>query len=156
MEKKCVLPLVKVVLKSKDLNFINKALIVKMMWKIINSEDEWPLFIKAKFKNSNGQWNENLQLSSIWPGLKWAWNVLKDNFKWCIGNGQNVNVWFDNWIYETPLIDQTEVTHYMRNNMKMKVVDLIQDGNWSIPQELQQLFHSFSLPDIGGGQDKLF
>ncbi|XP_026437135.1 uncharacterized protein LOC113335237 [Papaver somniferum] len=48
------------------------------------------------------------------------------------------------------------MTQYMRNNMHKKVVDLIQEGIWSIQQELQQLFQSFSLPYIGGGQDKLF
>ncbi|XP_026397148.1 uncharacterized protein LOC113291879 [Papaver somniferum] len=51
---------------------INRALLMKMMWKIMHSNEEWAVFFKAKYVDKNGQWSHKWQLSTVWPGLKWA------------------------------------------------------------------------------------
>ncbi|XP_026442291.1 uncharacterized protein LOC113341748 [Papaver somniferum] len=43
----------------KRLKIINKSLLMKMMWKILNSKEEWALFFSAKFKDRKGQWTCN-------------------------------------------------------------------------------------------------
>lgn len=55
---------------------------MKIMFKLMNSEAEWAKFIKAKYQNRNGEWSTSWKLSSIWPGLKWSWNALKDDLRW--------------------------------------------------------------------------
>ncbi|XP_026399016.1 uncharacterized protein LOC113294854 [Papaver somniferum] len=92
-----------------------------------------------------------------WPSsvIKWAWSSLKDNIKWCIGNGNNINVWFDNWIGDTPLIEKVGMHDYAKNNLSMKVSQLIQNNQWNIPSELQQMITSMRLSDIVGEKDLL-
>ncbi|XP_026417309.1 uncharacterized protein LOC113312788 [Papaver somniferum] len=80
------------------LEVINKSLLMKMMWRIMKSNDDRALFFKAKYMNKNGVWRDNWQLSSVWPGLRWAWGYLKDDLKWCIGDGHQISAWFDTWI----------------------------------------------------------
>ncbi|XP_026451545.1 uncharacterized protein LOC113351837 [Papaver somniferum] len=80
------------------LEIINKSLLMKILWRIINSEDEWALFIKAKFQDKHHQWKSNWQMSSIWTGLKGVWNHLKENIRWCLGNGKKISFWFDSWL----------------------------------------------------------
>ncbi|XP_026429974.1 uncharacterized protein LOC113326464 [Papaver somniferum] len=48
------------------LEVINKALLMKILWRKINSKAEGALFIKAKFQDKHNQWKNNWQLSSIW------------------------------------------------------------------------------------------
>ncbi|XP_026396943.1 uncharacterized protein LOC113291646 [Papaver somniferum] len=126
-----------------------------MMWKIIDSEEDWALFIKPKYKNKQGQWNTNWQLSSVCPGLKWAWSMLKEDIRWCIGSGEKLSVWFDTWIGDNPLIDMVGNSAYVSENEKMKISDILTNGIWNIPFELNQIIHHMKLPDVGKGEDNL-
>ncbi|XP_026396674.1 uncharacterized protein LOC113291343 [Papaver somniferum] len=49
------------------LEVVNMAFLMKMMWKIDNSKEDWALFFQAKYKDKNGQWSTRGQLSSVWP-----------------------------------------------------------------------------------------
>ncbi|XP_026428765.1 uncharacterized protein LOC113324682 [Papaver somniferum] len=127
-----------------------------MMWKILNSEEEeWSLFISAKFKDRNGQWTCNWKQSSIWTGLKWAWNTLKEDIRWNVGTGSKISVWYDIWLGGCALIEEIGLTDYVKNHIRMKVQDLILEGNWYVPTELQQIISVNSLPVIRGGSDQI-
>lgn len=63
------------------LEVINKVFLMKMMWNINKSAEDWALFFHAQYKDKNGQWSTKWQKSSVWPGLKWAWNALKDDIR---------------------------------------------------------------------------
>ncbi|XP_026459018.1 uncharacterized protein LOC113359635 [Papaver somniferum] len=110
------------------LEVLNKALLMKLLWRIMNSDVEWASFIKAKYQDKHGLWKSNWQLSSIWPGLKWAWDHLKENIRWCLGDGRKVSLWFDSWINDTLLIEDIGYTDYVKEHMHMKVADIILDG----------------------------
>ncbi|XP_026459629.1 uncharacterized protein LOC113360324 [Papaver somniferum] len=71
---------------------LNKVFLMKMMWKINNSKEDWDLFFQATYKDKNGQWISKWQLSSVWPGLKWAWETLKEDVRWRSGDGFGVVV----------------------------------------------------------------
>ncbi|XP_026378316.1 uncharacterized protein LOC113272733 [Papaver somniferum] len=101
----------------EDFSDINKALLMKMMWRLISSKEDWSLFFAAKFKDKNGKWTEKWKLSSVWPGLKWAWKSLKCDARWLIGNGEYTSVWFDLWNGEFPIIDRTGFTEYVKSNL---------------------------------------
>ncbi|XP_026384030.1 uncharacterized protein LOC113279558 [Papaver somniferum] len=128
----------------RRLSNVNKSLLMKMMWKLLTSKEEWSLFFAARFKDKNGQWTSQCKLSSVWPGLKWAWQFLKSDVRWIIGNGENISVYFDTWTGESPLIDRIGFTEYVKNNLQMKVKDLIQNNEWSkfsTPAEVNKVRH---------------
>ncbi|OVA06632.1 hypothetical protein BVC80_7499g3 [Macleaya cordata] len=64
------------------LEIINKALLSKLMWRILSSKDLWARFIRAKFSSRNGEWIQYYKPSSIWGGLLWAYNNMKEHLTW--------------------------------------------------------------------------
>ncbi|XP_026459189.1 uncharacterized protein LOC113359830 [Papaver somniferum] len=74
---------------------INKAFLMKMLCKIVNSQEDWALFFKSKYKDKHNQWCNNWKMSSVWNGLKWAWQSLQEYLKWSVGNGKTISLWFD-------------------------------------------------------------
>ncbi|XP_026384092.1 uncharacterized protein LOC113279630 [Papaver somniferum] len=134
-----------------------------MVWPIVElihsklaawKDEEWALFFSAKFKDKYGQWSENWKQYSVWRGLKWAWNELKDDVMWCVGYGSKISIWFDIWSGDRSLISLIGYTDYIRNNKGMKVQALIHEGKWIIPDELQQYIPTTNLPVISAGTDK--
>ncbi|XP_026383989.1 uncharacterized protein LOC113279508 [Papaver somniferum] len=109
-----------------------------------------------KFKTfSWRKWKNNWQLSSIWPGLKYDWNYLKENIRWCTGNGQKISIWFDSWIGNSPIIENIGFTYYVKAHISMKVSDLLKKGKWDLPDQLKIILSDFTLPEIGIGNDDL-
>ncbi|XP_026430553.1 uncharacterized protein LOC113327591 [Papaver somniferum] len=96
----------------RRLEVFNKILLMKMMWKLIYSSDEWALFFTAKFKDKYGIWFSKWKLSSVRAGLQWAWLTLQEDISWKVGNGANISVWFDNWYGSSPLITEMVTTIY--------------------------------------------
>ncbi|XP_026459208.1 uncharacterized protein LOC113359850 [Papaver somniferum] len=137
----------------RRLKVVNQSLLMKLMWRILNSDEEWALFLSAKFQNRYGQWTSNWRQSIICKGLKWAWNALKDDIRWKISDGSHISVWFDIWLGENPLINDIGYTEYVKHNIGLKVNALLSEGQWNIPVELQQLISNYHLPAVHGGVD---
>ncbi|XP_026435147.1 uncharacterized protein LOC113332862 [Papaver somniferum] len=88
---------------------------------------------------------------------KWPSSVikaLKDNIRWIIGDGQSISVWFDTWIGECPLIETLGFNAFVNNNLHMKVSNLLHNGVWKIPEDLQQSL-ILPLPVASGDKDQL-
>ncbi|XP_026378142.1 uncharacterized protein LOC113272535 [Papaver somniferum] len=81
---------------------------------------------KVKFKDKNRKCISQWKLSSVCPGLKWA----------------------------CPIIESIGFTDYVKNNIQMKVKDLLHNGIWKIPIELQSYINS-PLPIVSGAQDSV-
>ncbi|XP_026454411.1 uncharacterized protein LOC113355700 [Papaver somniferum] len=94
--KKICVPYIEDGLGIRRLEVLNKILLMKMMWKLVYSSDEWALFFTAKFKDKYGVWFPKWKLSSVRAGLQWAWLTLQEDISWKIGNGASISVWFDN------------------------------------------------------------
>ncbi|XP_026399822.1 uncharacterized protein LOC113295711 [Papaver somniferum] len=137
----------------RRLEVINRALLMKMMWRLIFSSDEWALFFTAKFKNKYGIWFSGWKLSSVRAGLQWAWTALQEDITWFVGNGANIYVWLDTWYGSSPLINEIGYTEFVHNNLQMKVRNLIIDNEWHIPPQLQQFLHIDNMPNIGSEVD---
>ncbi|XP_026396709.1 uncharacterized protein LOC113291387 [Papaver somniferum] len=137
----------------KRLKVVNQSLLMKLMWRILNSDEERELFLSAKFQNRYGQWTSNWRQSTIWKGLKWAWNALKDDIRWKIGDGSHISVWFDIWLGENPLINDIGYIDYVKQNIGLKVNALFSEGQWNIPVELQSCISNHLLPAVHGGGD---
>ncbi|XP_026451089.1 uncharacterized protein LOC113351289 [Papaver somniferum] len=139
----------------RRLEVFNKILLMKMMWKLIYSSDEWALFFTAKFKDKNGIWFSKWKLSSVRAGLQWAWLTLQEDISWKVGNGANISVWFDNWYGSSPLINEIGYTEFIHNNMQLKVQNLIRNNQWNIHPQLQHLLQYDNLPQIHSGSDSI-
>ncbi|XP_026378236.1 uncharacterized protein LOC113272641 [Papaver somniferum] len=63
-------PLIEGGLGVRRLEVMNKALLMKLLWKIETEEVEWTQFMRAKYKNKNNEWISSYKQSSIWPGIK--------------------------------------------------------------------------------------
>ncbi|XP_026458773.1 uncharacterized protein LOC113359335 [Papaver somniferum] len=94
--KKICVPYTEGGLGIRRLKVLNKILMMKMMWKLVYSSDEWALFFTAKFIDKYGIWFSKWKLSSVREGLQWAWLNLQEDISWKIGNGASISVWFDN------------------------------------------------------------
>ncbi|XP_026419623.1 uncharacterized protein LOC113315575 [Papaver somniferum] len=126
-----------------------------MQKKLATWKDDWEKFFQAKYKDKNGQWSTKWQKSSIWPGLKWAWEAFKEDIRWNVGDGARISVWFDLWIGDCRLIDKFGNNTYISENINLKVYDILINGEWSLTDELQQLLHNIKMPEVQGGKDIL-
>ncbi|XP_026451725.1 uncharacterized protein LOC113352064 [Papaver somniferum] len=108
----------------RSLEVINKDLLMKMMWNFMNSSDECSSFFAAKYKDKYGQWSTQWRLSTVWPGLKWAWMETKSNVRWNVGNGENISLWFDTWVGDKPLIDSLNCTARIQDKLHMSLKKL--------------------------------
>lgn len=61
--------------------------------------------------------------------------VNNENFEWIIGNGNNINLWLDNWM-GTPLVTLFNVPPSMFPTLDEKLDSIIVHGKWQIPKPL--------------------
>ncbi|XP_026398910.1 uncharacterized protein LOC113294749 [Papaver somniferum] len=76
----------------RRLEVMNRALLMKFLWKIENEDEEWTIFMRAKYMNKNGEWIKYYRKSSICPGLKWMMEEMQEGSRWIVGNGHKVSV----------------------------------------------------------------
>ncbi|XP_026416499.1 uncharacterized protein LOC113311932 [Papaver somniferum] len=138
----------------RRLKVINKSLLMKMVWKIHTSDAEWARFMREKFCTVNGEWISGYKKSSIWNGLKWVIDEVRQNTRWITCNDDQISVWRDAWIKEKPLVELYPNDEYIMQNASMKVVDLIVDGEWLVPQRMLYYFQVNELPIISRQEDK--
>ncbi|XP_026459810.1 uncharacterized protein LOC113360520 [Papaver somniferum] len=127
-------------LDIRKLEVINKALLMKLYWKILNGEEEWEKLFQAKFKNIRGEWITYYKKSSIWPSIKMIINEVEHNTRWLVSDGQQISVWQDTWIKDRPLCEIFPGNLLMQTNPNMKVAELLTNGEWIVPPEFSQFF----------------
>ncbi|GJY34922.1 putative RNA-directed DNA polymerase [Tanacetum coccineum] len=125
----------------RRLDLFNKALMTTHIWKLLSvKESLWVKWIyKYKIRDRN-----------FWKlpcrgNMTWGWrNILqcrpfiREFFKYKIGNGNNVSLWYDNWCSISPLASIMATRYMNRNglNTSSKVSDVFQNGNVVWPQDL--------------------
>lgn len=62
-------------------------------------------------------------------------NVVNENSVWIIGNGNNINLWLDNWL-GTSFVSLLNILMHMYTSLTVKVATVIADGKWQIPRPL--------------------
>ncbi|XP_026458909.1 uncharacterized protein LOC113359504 [Papaver somniferum] len=120
----------------RRLEIINKAILMKLPWRIQNENEDWSRFFLAKYTNKKGEWISYYKKSSIWPGIKWILGELEENSRWIVGDGKNISAWKDNWVLEKPLQELYPDNGYILQFPDMKVSDFRLDGEWILPTEL--------------------
>lgn len=113
---------------------INAATSFKLCWDIVSSNDQWSIFLKARFFKNNLHVSHYLS-SSIWPGIKANLQTVKENVSQLLGNGSSINFWSDNWL-SIPIAEMLHIPPQMHKYVKSIVDVFISDSGWSIPTDL--------------------
>ncbi|XP_026428874.1 uncharacterized protein LOC113324799 [Papaver somniferum] len=119
---------------------MNKALIMKLWWKIRNSTKKWALFLKAKLFDRKGCIKHSGVKSSIFPGLRSVYNCVEKNTKVLIGDGRDTSLYYDICFDKTSIAD---VLNDYSLDATARVSDILKDDLWDIPEiHLQYLIAS--------------
>ncbi|XP_026399694.1 uncharacterized protein LOC113295578 [Papaver somniferum] len=110
---------------------MNKALIMKLWWKIRNSTKKWVLFLKAKLFDRKGCIKHSGVKSSILLGLRSVYNCVEKNTKVLIGNGRDTSLYYDIWFDKTSIV---EVLNDYSLDGTARVSDILKDVLWDIPE----------------------
>ncbi|GLJ43812.1 hypothetical protein SUGI_0912170 [Cryptomeria japonica] len=95
-------------LGTRKVSRFNKALMIKISWKLLNKDADWSRIIRAKCL---GNWDFSFVLkeeglprgSKIWNNILSCRDPLSHGLRWLIGNGMNILFWEDCWLGEKPL-----------------------------------------------------
>ncbi|XP_026436139.1 uncharacterized protein LOC113334001 [Papaver somniferum] len=139
----------------RRLEGMNKAMLMKLLWKIETKEVEWTQFMREKYKNKKNEWTSSYKQSSVLPEIKWVIAEVNEGKRWIVGDGKSISVWQNKWIKDYALIERHETDQYVQMNIELKVADLIVNGVWKIPKQMFNYFERNEVLVIGGGPDKL-
>ncbi|KAF6162667.1 hypothetical protein GIB67_013281 [Kingdonia uniflora] len=62
---------------------------------VVSKNGAWSDFISAKFFTFSGEIIKYYKSSSIWPGVKAALEIVRENPVWVIGDGTKADIWRD-------------------------------------------------------------
>ncbi|XP_026451379.1 uncharacterized protein LOC113351651 [Papaver somniferum] len=139
----------------RKLEDVNKALLMKVLWKILNFQDEWAKFFLAKYMDKNGKWITFYRKSSVWNGIRCVLPDFIENTIRIVGNGAKVSLWNDRWIFEEPICKLFPNHPYIALHPHLKVQDLIVDNHWCFHEDFLQFFTIDQLPILEEGEDLL-
>ncbi|XP_026399682.1 uncharacterized protein LOC113295565 [Papaver somniferum] len=138
---------------------MNKALLMKLWWKIRISKKKWDFYLKAKFFYRNGSIKNSGVKSTILPGVRSVYNLVEKNTKVLIGDGRDTSLYYDIW-YANISISEALNDYTLDNTVR--VSDVLTDGQWDIPYiHLQRMvaagleMHTMPMP-IGGADTRVW
>ncbi|XP_024632876.1 uncharacterized protein [Medicago truncatula] len=121
-------------LDLKSTRTINSSLLLHRSWCLFTQDSQCSRLFQQRFL-SYGLPRTRYFKSSIWPGVSEFLNVVTENSVWIIGNGNNINLWLDNWM-DTSLVSLLNVPRHMFPSLTVKLSTVIVDGTWQIPRPL--------------------
>ncbi|KAF6145553.1 hypothetical protein GIB67_037586 [Kingdonia uniflora] len=89
----------------RSLKGVNLTLLMKLAWNFLNGQDDWAKFIRAKFNSKAGNRIYSTQGSSVWAGIRGAVSEVEQQSGWIVGDGNDIDLWRDNWCHQRPLKD---------------------------------------------------
>ncbi|KAH9735402.1 putative ribonuclease H protein [Citrus sinensis] len=152
----------------KNLEVMNKALLMKVGWNLISSPNSlWTRVLLTKY----GLNKENLPSvlptkngSYLWKSIGKVWKDTIMGIQWNIGNGKKVRFWWDCWVTKAqPLLVHAlaPIPAEIINKTAAEFVDA--QGNWNwvtfshlLPNNILLRIASFRPPMEGYGEDQIF
>ncbi|KAF6148337.1 hypothetical protein GIB67_025556 [Kingdonia uniflora] len=100
--------------------------------------------MRAKFVVKSGSFSTITKGSSIWAGVRGALEDVHAHSGWVIGDGACIDLWRDNWCssFSKDMINNDDIPW---TDLHAKVSCIITEGRWSIPNNLQLIFHRFGV-----------
>jgi len=65
--------------------------------------------------------------------MKDKFSTVSANTRWIVGNGENIQLWFDNWMGRS-LATMLELPKHLFPSLKASLAFIITDGKWNIPR----------------------
>nr|XP_027100420.1 uncharacterized protein LOC113719410 [Coffea arabica] len=126
----------------RDLEFFNKALLAKQLWRIISSPNLLvSKVLRSKYLKDLKSLDKHPPISASWSwkNIHSAWSLLEDGLWKRIGDGTQVNIWKDRWILESET--GRPATPSPANCHLQTVSQLIRNGRWN-GEILQNVFNN--------------
>ncbi|KAG4114975.1 hypothetical protein ERO13_D12G077407v2 [Gossypium hirsutum] len=84
----------------RDVRLLNMALLGCQVWRLINNTDSLCFkVLSSKYFFDGNIFKAKMvdKASFTWSSIAKAAEVLKEGFGWQVGNGEEINIWADNW-----------------------------------------------------------
>lgn len=136
--KKVCTPIEEGGLGIRSISMLNDATNLKLGWELMHSHNQWAQFLRRRVKRGNGFINYHI-FSSLWTRIKSQIMHIRDNTTWLLGDGKNINFWWDNWS-GVPLTVLLNIPDHYQQHLHSTVNDFIHNSQWNVPQALQVIF----------------
>jgi len=110
---------------------------------MLHSNEDWASILRSRIIRRRTPINYHI-FSSLWNGIKSELSVITENSTWLIGNGKNVNFWYDLWCGDT-LQNILNLSDTEANNYPQFVCDFISNFHWNIPHDITNRFPALNL-----------
>ena len=151
----------------RNLRLCNQVFLMKLAWGLINSPEA--LWVKVlKFKYSCGplkvpEINWRPRGSNLWQGICSIWNLLREETRWIIENGQDVKLWCDGRIPSCHALlnyDDVVIPRMERNLIFSSYVGIDGDSDWPrlishFPTCFISKIHAMLPPNTDGQPDSV-
>ena len=110
----------------------------KHLWNVISDKDSiWVNWVKSQWLKGDSIWvtKTNQDNSWSWRQILSLRDKVRNFVIHKIGDGNKCFFWFDKWHERGPLCNLISYTALVHCNldMRMKVADLVDNGNWNWP-----------------------
>lgn len=136
---KCCIPKDQGGLGLKNLQLLNKALLLKRSWEVASKATISAAFLHVRFLTAGLQPFAHYKKSSVWLGIKKLWPVLLSNVRWLVGKGDAVRFWKDNWL-GVPIVASCNIDESSLDFLNDKVAAFISNGVWNLPASFQRTY----------------
>ncbi|KAF6151186.1 hypothetical protein GIB67_037394, partial [Kingdonia uniflora] len=90
----------------------------------------------AKFLNKEEAPIQYTKKSLIWTGLKEVIVSIKDNSKWIIGSGKDIDFWRDCWGSDVAITKILDINPDIWKHCNAKLSQIIRHNTWAAPPEI--------------------
>lgn len=81
---------------------MNDAFLLKLVWNLVTQLGAlWCQVLQGKYERNHNQLNRMITHTSdspLWKALTGLWEEFHKHIIWKIGNGRDINFWFDKWV----------------------------------------------------------
>ncbi|KAF7839851.1 ribonuclease H [Senna tora] len=103
----------------RSLHEMNKAFLYKLAWQLVNNKDAlWVRIIKANYgcsSKSGAMVPAKSTDSRLWKEILKFWPDFYKNIVWEMGNGQDIDMWHDQWVPNTKKLEDVSYIWLWRN-----------------------------------------
>lgn len=116
---------------------INSASLYKVGYELVAKKEElWVQVVRSKYKCGRDilpRIDRDKPGSNLWRGIVSAWDGVRKNFVWRVGQGHSINCWRDVWIPELGKLEDKVVAPLSILESNLVVANLLNShGEWSI------------------------
>ena len=107
---------------------VNKALIIKLGWRILTDNDSiWAKIMRDKYVKNNNFFRISKKEGDfiVWKEVINHKKYIGVDLKWCVGDGRKVYFWTDYWVYMLPLMSFVDENNLHYIDWDAKVHDFL-------------------------------